>query len=255
MLCSCACVHKEFTSCAVWGLPCMAFLFFARPSGAQAPGLAVVENFKGGSDMDCCHHQDQKATVQCSRCGKGLCQECAKLYTPPLCADCVSHNIKELKQEVLKLGGIGIVIAIIYLFLMYSNGGWHAPLNTLLCGVVAACIPFGWNFITVHTPKVFLTLPVVVWAIYFLLKLIGGIFVGWIAAPWKIYKTFRIVSAVKEREQMRFKEKPKFHLYAQCVKCGYIGDIPYECPRCGAWYKSYINDEETIQQIKNFGSK
>ena len=154
--------------------------------------------------MSCYHHPDREAVAQCSVCGKTLCRECAELYNPPYCADCARKEASELKADTIRLGVIGVVVALIPFFI-YSADDFDGEtfFAALMTGLIFGCVPFGWCALTAITPRLFLFLPVVGWLIYFFLKFTIAACIGIVACPYKIYKTQQVLKAVEEKEVRR----------------------------------------------------
>lgn len=49
--------------------------------------------------MNCYFHVEQPAVTQCSICGKGLCKECASKYKDVVCDDCIAKIDAEIVAE------------------------------------------------------------------------------------------------------------------------------------------------------------
>ena len=58
--------------------------------------------------MNCYNHSNEVAVATCIDCGKGLCDECARMYTIPICNACNFIRIKVEKSSILKRWGIFI---------------------------------------------------------------------------------------------------------------------------------------------------
>lgn len=56
-------------------------------------------HYYGGGKLGCYNHPDRPAVAQCEECHKGLCRECASLYTPILCDSCY-NEIQREKEEI-----------------------------------------------------------------------------------------------------------------------------------------------------------
>lgn len=68
-------------------------------------------------DMNCYRHPSIPAVAQCPQCNKGLCAECASVYTHPICNICNRRLINNEKgriiKELLLTFGIGILLALL----------------------------------------------------------------------------------------------------------------------------------------------
>ena len=151
--------------------------------------------------MGCYYHREQEAAAQCQKCGKVLCRECASLYQTPYCAECAKADAEAVKADTIKLGVLGVIIAITMTIFLISDGG--NPLSMILPILAFACLPFGWRTLTAITPRMFLMLPIIGWLIYFFIKVTLSALIGWIAAPVKIYKTKQICDVVATAEEQR----------------------------------------------------
>ena len=73
--------------------------------------------------MKCYHHPDRDAVATCTECGRGLCKECADVYSKPLCADCAVSYAKRIKENLEKaylLSAILLLFSAILIFLPVS---------------------------------------------------------------------------------------------------------------------------------------
>lgn len=140
--------------------------------------------------MNCYNHTAQPAVAQCSDCGKGLCSQCASLYSMPICTSCNKKRIASEKsgiiKELLLTFGLGVLLAV--LFKQEILGGHSASLKVniidyiFLIYIFSGIIP-GWKTLTRITPAVFLFLPIIGWVLYFIVKLILSLVVGLIMLP------------------------------------------------------------------------
>ena len=162
--------------------------------------------------LKCFNHPEQDAVATCQKCGKGLCRECAEKYTPCLCDSCAALIQQEKQQEVknredqrrqkyrsalvdtrnefIKTALIGIVVGIIFLYIMVSQ---ENDVPTCILGMcMGFCTPFGWKFFT-YLQSFF---PVVIfgtllfWFIWFWIKLALSIYVG---IPTFIYQVIKAI--------------------------------------------------------------
>jgi hypothetical protein len=55
--------------------------------------------------MNCFNHTKRTAVATCVACNKGLCKQCGKLYTPPLCSECIlkqcNNEINNFNSEII----------------------------------------------------------------------------------------------------------------------------------------------------------
>ena len=144
--------------------------------------------------MNCYYHTNEVATASCQNCGKGLCKHCASFFNPPLCPDCATEKIDDLKGNAIKRLVIMIVAAILGVIFCSILGGGHGivadtvigiPLGLIVCG-----IPSGWRFLNKITPNIFLFLPIVGWIIYFVVKTVLSVFCGVFTLLFTVIKSF-----------------------------------------------------------------
>ncbi len=144
--------------------------------------------------MICYFHEGRDAAAQCSGCGKFLCKECASAYNPPLCTDCIGQvaaTNEASDKKIITLsrvfGGIGIFYTVCIGGLFGLKNGASGVIGALIAGVLLtwylAGIPFGWRVIGKATSKIFLSLPIVGWLIYFAYKVIFSGLVGMFVMP------------------------------------------------------------------------
>lgn len=157
--------------------------------------------------MKCYYHQNEEAVAQCSYCGIYLCKECSNLYDRPVCSSCAHNMVNESKKSLIIAGIIGVVIAVILGFyslpeILSSNSFIH--IVQVVIYIFALCtIPFGWKLLNKITPDIFLSLPIIGWLIYILIKGFISIFIGFIALPYLIIKHIQLEKTVRIVEKER----------------------------------------------------
>ena len=144
--------------------------------------------------MKCYYHNDRDGVGQCNECGKVLCKECMDIYTPPLCTECAGT-----RNNTNKVNAIGqIILTIIAMafgaYMYFVIGGSPLIIYIIMWGGV----PFGWSALNKITPRVFLILPGIGWIIYFVVKLMIAMYIGWILLLIKIIKN--IYTLVKSKK-------------------------------------------------------
>jgi putative membrane protein len=148
--------------------------------------------------MNCYNHSNEVAVATCIDCGKGLCDECARMYTIPICNACNFIRIKVEKSSILKRWGISLGIAILLTILFCTNGGdkeFSTDNITIKMLYLFVGIPYGWRALNVITPKFSLILPVY-WAfiaciLYFFIKGIISSIIGFFILPFKLFKEIK----------------------------------------------------------------
>ncbi|MEA4808710.1 hypothetical protein SDC9_32306 [bioreactor metagenome] len=155
--------------------------------------------------MNCYEHPIQPAVAQCPDCGKGLCAECASVYSIPICKSCNRKRISAEKsgiiKELLLTFGIGILLAVP--FARWTNEGLSFDLvyNVISYGIpiyVFSGIVPGWKTLTNLTPRVFLFLPIIGWVIYFIIKLCLSICIGLVMLPVRTVRNISRLIALQK---------------------------------------------------------
>ena len=147
--------------------------------------------------MNCFNHTDRAAVAQCSQCGKFLCKECASHRTPIICDECVNamqQNYEaQVQAEVEKkeasektLFTISAVFAIIDIVFTLIPSLLSLNITLIIFSAIGTVLwsglPFGWARLSELRNKmnVILVLPLLGWAIYFIVKYTIAFFTGWI---------------------------------------------------------------------------
>lgn len=155
--------------------------------------------------MNCFYHPDRSSVATCSDCGKGLCQECARKWTPVLCVDCADSVLADrqfrLKKALVTSAILFVVTAVVFSIASIQSGdGARGILLGLALGYVVAAIPQGWVALSKITPNIFLFLPIMGWVIYFMIKLTFAWPVGAVMLPVNV---FRQCKALIETKRMQ----------------------------------------------------
>ncbi len=66
------------------------------------PGEAAYGGDYSGAGLHCHRHTDVPAVTTCQFCGKGLCTECAGLFTITACPECLLSNNRQYLQRLRK---------------------------------------------------------------------------------------------------------------------------------------------------------
>jgi hypothetical protein len=107
--------------------------------------------------MNCHIHTDRDAVAMCKSCGKGLCSECANVYTKPSCDACVKQYYAGVVAEKRKPIINTAVVAILGFLVGLSIA--NKPSETLFAGllimVMCLSIYWGWTFVK---PMLFATI-------------------------------------------------------------------------------------------------
>lgn len=134
--------------------------------------------------MNCINHPTDFAVSQCMYCGKGLCIECANKFSKPICPDCFSAFRKKQKRAVVVdilltfLIGLPVGLFISSWFNVTTSPEYQYFLIYLGLGIVP-----GWKTLNRITLQMFLFMPLMGWAFYFLIKGILSLLVGLVSFP------------------------------------------------------------------------
>ena len=162
--------------------------------------------------MKCYYHPERDAVAECVECSKGLCNECADKRNPPTCDGCgvseydvAVYKLKKIKKFAVIglicgiLGAVALIAGLNSASLSIDGGGavvLYVMIGLwvpLVCTYALACIPVGWEKLNKLTSRLFLFLPIVGWIIYFFLKLMLAVTVGFFTLPFDIFKQRKII--------------------------------------------------------------
>ena len=139
--------------------------------------------------MNCYYHPTRPAVAQCPDCGKGLCHNCASKFRTPICTDCNKSRGREELKAYLKPCVICAV-----LFILGSIIGGKSGENPLFLGYILTCIYGGWSIASLFFANIFISLDFRSIIIYFGLKIIFSIIVGFFATPlFLVYCVYKLV--------------------------------------------------------------
>lgn len=144
--------------------------------------------------MKCAQHVDLDAVATCNGCGRGLCPECASVFSPPLCGTCVATHNKgvatSLWIQLVLMGGLFVAA----LFVLVGN---LPILPAIGYSLMAAFFPPGWKFLGRYfSPGGGYLFPTTRWinlAVQAGVALLVGVVVGpiYLFNAWKELKTVR----------------------------------------------------------------
>lgn len=144
--------------------------------------------------MECINHPGTAAAGSCQICGKALCTHCMNRFNPPLCEPCLlSHNDAVARRLYIDLAVTAIIFIGVAGFVAYN-----VPTNKsggILIGLMLAGGYWGWQFLSR------LPLPLVLtsglgFVIFFGVKFVLSVMVGFIVAPWQIFKRVKELNAI-----------------------------------------------------------
>ena len=142
--------------------------------------------------MNCFNHPNSPAVCSCPDCNKGLCNQCAHLYSFPICRDCNNNRIANERSGIIKDFAIIFIGGALMTFIMVNTTKVSEPLYTIILmfytysGIIA-----GWRFLNKITPQYFLFLPIIGWLIYFIVKLFISGLLGVFILPYRIFMNIK----------------------------------------------------------------
>ena len=144
--------------------------------------------------MNCINHPAVAAITQCADCGKGLCPECVADQKKLLCSICVDkRKTDKLGSSIVYLILYAILFTVGYKYNFMSSKG--SPDGQLLSGYVLMAVVSGWQFLNSIIGWKLVQGDLLTWGIYFVLKLLASVVIGFITAPftilWNIIKFIR----------------------------------------------------------------
>lgn len=154
--------------------------------------------------MNCYNHHESNAVAQCQDCSKGLCNECAKQFSLPICSTCNTARGGNEKNRIMKelFLTFGIGIGLVYMAskgpigeLLFKENSIQSTLLILGMAYVYSGLVAGWYTLNKITPQIFLFLPLIGWVIYFVVKAMIAMWVGLVMLP---VRTYRNITRLKE---------------------------------------------------------
>ena len=145
--------------------------------------------------MECINHPGIEAAGSCTMCGKALCAQCIGRFNPPVCEPCLMvHNASVARRLYIDLGFTAAIFAITALLIAYNVQTNRA--GGIIIGLMLAGAYWGWQFLNRIPMPVILTSGFGL-IVYLVLKFSLSVFVGFIVAPWQIFKRIREIRAIK----------------------------------------------------------
>ena len=149
--------------------------------------------------MKCADHAYQDAVAQCGDCLKGLCSDCASVFTPPVCCGCATtHNQSVARSLYMALGLMAVLFIGAAIVLLP-----RAPFGTaLLYSLMAGFFPAGWSFLGRYLPPSGSYLsPLARWLN---LAAHAGLAasLGFILGPIQLYKAWKEFNTIKSTKEM-----------------------------------------------------
>lgn len=149
--------------------------------------------------MECINHPGTSAVGKCQLCGKALCADCMNRFQPALCEECLlSHNAEIARRLLLDVGITVGLFSIVVIALVIKNPAYfHMGVRL---GIMLSCAYWGWQFLSrAPIPVVFTSAQGL--GIYFCIKVLLSIFVGFIAAPVQIFRRAKTLYSIRTLKQ------------------------------------------------------
>jgi hypothetical protein len=148
--------------------------------------------------MKCAQHVEFDAVGTCNSCGRGLCNECVAVFTPPLCSGCaLAHNkgvSRSLWTQLVLMGVLFVVGLVLFV------GKVPLPVAVLF-SLMAAFFPPGWNFLGRYfAPSGGYIFPMARWLNLMMQALVAA-FVGIIVGPIYLFKAKKELRIIRETQQ------------------------------------------------------
>lgn len=156
--------------------------------------------------MNCFNHHELSAVAQCEDCSKGLCKDCARRYSIPICSACnVSRGGNErsniLKELFWTYGlGVGLTLMVSNAFtgqIYFGCDSLESNLVMLMMFYAYSGLIAGWYTLNRLTPRFFLILPLIGWVIYFSVKTMIAGCVGIVMLPIRTFRNLRRLKQLK----------------------------------------------------------
>jgi hypothetical protein len=149
--------------------------------------------------MKCAKHNESDAVGTCNHCGRGLCPECAAIFTPPLCVDCaLAHNREIAKSFRLQLAMMGgLFVTALVLFMGKVSAG-----SVILYSLMAAFFPSGWSFLGRYfSPGGGYLFPVARW-MNLVLQASVALLLGIVVGPIHLYQAWKELKTIRETQEI-----------------------------------------------------
>lgn len=145
--------------------------------------------------MKCAQHVDLDAVGTCNSCGKGLCPDCASVFTPPVCGDCaLAHNkgvATSMWTQLALMAGLFVVALVILM--------GKIPLPSAIgYSLMAAFFPSGWNFLGRYfSPSGGYLFPMARWMNLIIQAAVAS-FLGIVLGPIYLFKAWKELKVARE---------------------------------------------------------
>jgi hypothetical protein len=144
--------------------------------------------------MECINHPGTPAAGSCQLCGKALCAACMNRFSPPLCQPClIGHNASVARRLYIDLGITAVIFfGMLIVMLVRNPAQIHAA---IIFGLMFSCAYWGWQFLSRFSVPVFFTSGLGL-ITYLFIKFTLSVFIGFIVAPWQIFRRIKEIAAI-----------------------------------------------------------
>ena len=149
--------------------------------------------------MKCAQHFELDAVGTCNACGKGLCPECASIFTTPVCRSCATaHNRGVATSLWIQLG----LMAGLFVVAMIVLAGKVPAQSALGYSLMAAFFPPGWKFLGRYfMPSGGYFYASARW-INLTVHIVVAAFLGVVVGPIYLFKAWKELKAVRETRNL-----------------------------------------------------
>lgn len=152
--------------------------------------------------MKCVTHVNREAECYCPVCNQPICGECRDYLAG--CLSCAVKSSRDIKAYHIRTIILSILIPVILTIIFVSDGmiGPGSALSGKCIRIILLSIflPFGWSALNKITPNIFLILPIAGWVIYFVIKFLLALAIGWIVAIPKCISIYESIKLNKKIE-------------------------------------------------------
>lgn len=127
-------------------------------------------------------------------CGKALCAPCMNRFNPPVCEPCLlAYNASVSRRLYIDLGVTAAIFMVTALLIAYNVQ--TNRVGGIVIGLMLAGAHWGWQFLSRVPMPVILTTGVGL-MIYLLLKFSLSVLVGFVVAPWQIFRRIKEIRGI-----------------------------------------------------------
>lgn len=145
--------------------------------------------------MKCQQHWEREAVRFCQDCGAPLCAECNSALGSR-CMNCSEKLIQSGRKEIITTFGISAIAFLAGLWWQINGGYFQTePVEAFITCLLFIFFPFGWKGISKVTDYLIVIASVLGWmgwVLYFVLKFVFALTLGWIFGIPKLLEMIRL---------------------------------------------------------------